>query len=82
LICYQAAQHSSDSLLRYDDLAAVVQDREDLEFLDEVLPGRIAAEDAATINLHLKLTHGVIVNPQKKVQLSHPFDCCSCCVDI
>jgi hypothetical protein len=45
----------------------VVQDREVLEFLDEVLPERVSAEDAAMINAHLKLTQGVIVNPQKKV---------------
>jgi hypothetical protein len=63
-------------LLRYDNLAAVVHDREYLEFLDEVLPERIAAEDAAAINLHLKLNHGVIVNPQKKVRLHHPCDFC------
>lgn len=67
----QAAQRSSDSLLRYDDLAAVVHDREYLEFLDEVLPERIAAEDAAAINFHLKLAPGVIINPPKQARVDN-----------
>ena len=63
----QAAQSASKSDLCYDDLANVVQDNDSLEFLDEVVPQRVAAEDAAAINAHLKLAQGVAVNSQKKV---------------
>jgi hypothetical protein len=37
------------------------------EFLDEVLPQRFTAEDAAAINFQLKLSQGVTINPVKKV---------------
>jgi hypothetical protein len=69
----QAVQRSSDSALCYDDLAAAVQDSEVFEFLDEVVPQRVLAQDAATMNLHLKLTQGVTVNPQKKVRCLQSF---------
>jgi hypothetical protein len=48
-----------------------VQDSDALEFLDEVVPQRVSAEDAAAMNAHLKLTQGVVVNPQKKVCGAH-----------
>ena len=63
----QAAQASPQAQLCYDDLAALVQDREMFEFLDEVLPQRFTAEDAAAINFQLKLSQGVTINPVKKV---------------
>jgi hypothetical protein len=72
----KAVQRSSDTALCYDNLAAVVQDSEVLEFLDEVVPQRILAQDAATMNLHLKLTQGVTVNPQKKVRCPRSFQRC------
>ena len=37
------------------------------EFLDEVVPRRVAAEDAAAINSQLKFANGVTINPEKKV---------------
>ncbi len=70
----QAVQRSSDASLCYDDLAAAVQDSEVFEFLDEVVPQRVLAQDAATMNLHLKLTQGVTVNPQKQVRCFRSFE--------
>jgi hypothetical protein len=46
----------------------VVQESDVLEFLDEVVPQRVVAEDASAINAHLKLMPGVAVNPHKKVR--------------
>ncbi len=63
-------QHSSKGNLCYDNLAAVVQGSETFEFLDDVIPQRITAEDAAVINLHMKMAQGVKVNPEKKASCS------------
>lgn len=48
-------------------MVSAIQGREELEFLDEVVPLRVSAEDAAAVNTHLKLPQSVIVNPDKKV---------------
>ncbi len=70
LHCSQAVQHSSKGDLCYDNLAAVVQGSEAFEFLDEVIPQRVTAEDAAAINLHLKMAQGVNVHLEKKASCS------------
>jgi hypothetical protein len=57
----------------------VVQGSESFEFLDEVIPQRISAEDAAAMNVHLKLAQGVVVNPDKKascIGVSRGTSCC------
>ena len=63
----QAALASPNAQLHYDHLAALVRDREMFEFLDEVVPQRVTAEDAAAFNAQLKLANGVTINPEKKV---------------
>jgi hypothetical protein len=62
----QSAQQSANGDICYDNLASVVQGSETFEFLDEVIPQRISAQDAAALNLHLKLAQGVVINPEKK----------------
>jgi hypothetical protein len=75
----QSVQQSANGDICYDNLASVVQGSETFEFLDEVIPQRISAEDAAAMNVHLKLAQGVVINPDKKascIGVSWGTSCC------
>jgi hypothetical protein len=75
----QSAQHSTNGDICYDNLASVVQGSEAFEFLDDAIPQRISAEDAAAINLHLKLAQGVVIHPDKKASRIGVSCGTSCC---